>query len=136
MIPKLIVFGLALFNFFYIYSKIPPSLQNGEKVTFYTPDWYETFDFISVVILLFAAFLLLLNRKWNYLVAGALSGIIIIQGIILSFRISPFEIWRFVRENDLDIFLQWEMQFIFSTIVFVVSIFYLIPKLFGNPNLK
>lgn len=126
--PKIIIFGLALFNFFYIYSHIPPTVRAGEKISFYTPQWYETFDFIYVIILLFAAFLLLLDRKWNCLIAVILSGIVTIKGIIVFFRISPFEVWIFVQENNLDIFLQWEMQFLFSIIIFTTAIFYLIHK--------
>ena len=131
------IFGLALFNFFYIYSHIPSTVKSDGKISFYYPNWYGTSDFADAMILLLAAFLLLFNRKWNYFVAGTLSGIIVVEGLIqYVFRVSLLDVWKYVQRNNLDIFLQWEMQFFFAIIIFSFALFYLIQKLICKNNLK
>jgi hypothetical protein len=124
--PKSIIFGLALFNFFYIYSKTLPVFQTSGKITFYNKQWYETFDFFYVVVLLIAACLLITGKKWSYLAAMILSGVIVIEGIIQSFRFSFFEVWNYVQKYELDILTQWEIQFILAVIIFSFTLFYFI----------
>ncbi len=129
--PKLIIFCLALFNYVYIYSKIPQT-QTGGAISFYTPDWYETSNFIVVPLLLLAAFLLLISRKWIYLIAIALSGIFVIEGFIQCFRVNLIDVWKFVQKNEPDIFLQWEMQFFLAIIIFSAATLYLRLKILNK----
>ena len=133
---KSIIFGLALFNFFYIYSKTPPIFQTAGKITFYNRQWYETFDFLYVVILLIATTLLMIGRKWSYLAAGLISGFVVVQGIIQSLRISLFEVWNYVQKYELDILSQWEIQFILAIIIFSFAVFYFIHDISNKNFLK
>ena len=138
IIPRSIILGLSLFNFFYIYSKIPHTdTQTGGKISFYYREWHETSDFVDVLVLLVAALLLAQGKKWGYLSAIVLSGIIVVEGLIqYVFRISLLEVWKYVQKNELDILLQWEMQFILSLIIFITATFYLIRETTNRTALR
>jgi len=124
--PKLIVFGLALSNFFYIYRET----SNNEKVFCLYCPWYETETVNNVPTLLVAALLLLISRWWSYLLAVFLGGYITIYGLnlFLTRPIGFLEHWKFIQEYELTILLQWEIQFILAVLILSCGIFYLIRE--------
>lgn len=125
--PKAIIFALAIIDFLYIYSK---TIKTGTGISFcYICPWYETSTFIHLPMILLAALLLLISKKGSYLAAIALSGVIVVEGLIQCiFRMGLIEVWKGVQKYELNIFLQWEVQFIFATIIFSFAIYYLIRE--------
>lgn len=128
-LPKLVVFGLALFDFIYIHSHIS-SFGNGTTISFgpYTP-WYEqsTGDLWMILI---AAVCLLISKRGGYIMGIILSGCVVIEGLLLFNRrsIPLMEVWNFVQNNELNIFTQWEIQFFVALIIFITTVFYLIAS--------
>ncbi len=127
-LPKIIIFGLALFDFFYIHSHIQSSFGNGTNITFYSySTWYER-STADLWLLLTASICLLISKRGSYVMSIILSGYVFVYGLILFNRrnISLLEVWNYVREHELNIWLQWEIQFFFAVIMFTVTIIYLI----------
>lgn len=127
-LPKVIIFGLALLNFFYIQSHVSPAITST-TISFheYTP-WYETSDFSYVLIILAASVFLLISKRGSYLASGALSGYIAIIGLIhLIFRkMSLLERWEGIQKYEMNVFLTIEVQWILAIIVFSFTAFYLL----------
>jgi hypothetical protein len=132
-LPKVIIFALALLNFFYIQSHIP--VRTGTAISFpaYTP-WYETSDFSYVLIILAASVFLLISKRGSYLIAGVLSGYIATIGLIhLLFRqMSLLERWEGIQKYEMNIFLTIEIQWILAIIVFISTVFYLLQNVLGK----
>ena len=127
-LPKVIVFGLALLNFFYVQSHIPPA-RTSTTISFISyPSWYETSDFSVVLIILVASVFLLISKRWCYLIAIALSGYIAATGLFhLLFRnMSLLERWEGIQKYEMNIFLAFEIQWILAGIVFIFTAFYLV----------
>lgn len=61
-----------------------------------------------------------------------LSGYVFVEGIILFNRrsVTLLEVWNYVQKNELNIFLEWEMQFILAIIILSATIFYLFSEAF------
>ena len=68
--------------------------------------------------------------------AGALSGYVVVYGLIIftNRSITMLEVWRGVEKYELDIFLQWEIQFIVAVIIFSATIFYLLIRELARKN--
>ena len=126
-LPKLMVFGLALLNFFYVQSHIP--VRTGTSITFYeyTP-WYETSDFSYVLIILVASIFLLVSNRTSYIIASALSGYIAGIGVIQLFfrKMTLLERWQGIQEYELNVFLTIEVQWFLAMIVFSFTVLYLL----------
>ncbi len=136
-LPKLIVFGLALFNFFYIQSHIP--VRTGTPISFCVVcPWYETSDFDNVLIILAASIFLLISRRWSYLAAGVLSGFVLFIGLFYIVRavanFGLFELWQFILKQE-NIFLVWEVQVVLAGVVFGLTVFYLVQDVFRRKYL-
>jgi len=132
ILPKLIIFGLALFNFIFILSHRSP-IEIGTGISFveYTP-WYDTTGFFKPIVLLIATFLLAFNKRWSYLFAIISSGFIVVYwSVWLIFRkMTLLEEYKFIQELKLNIFLQEEIQFFLAIIVFSYGLFYLLREMF------
>ena len=129
--PKVIIFGLALLNFFYILSHIP--IRTGEKITFcMICPWYETSDFKDVLIILAASIFLLISKRWSYFIAGMLSGFVLFVGLFYILRavvfLGLFELLQFILKQE-KIFLEWEVQVILAGLVFCFTVFYLLHNI-------
>ena len=128
-LPKIIIFGLALFDFVYIHSHIS-SFGNGTTISFgqYTP-WYEqsTGDLWMILI---AAVCLLISKRGSYIMSIILSGSIVVEGLLLFNRrsITLVEVWNYFQKNELTIWLQWEIQFFAALIILITTVFYLIAS--------
>lgn len=131
--PKLVVVGLALFNFFYIESHISVTTGGGISFPAFTP-WYETSDFSYVLIILGASIFLLVNSRTSYIIAGILSGYLSGLGVIqLLFRkMSLLERWQGIKELELNIYLTIEVQWILAMIVFGITVCYLLGTFLGK----
>lgn len=128
-LPKVIVFGLALLNLFYVSSYLPDN-STGFSFCVVCP-WYETSDFNYVTTILTASVFLLVNRRWSYLIAGALSGYIVgIAVFYLTFNMGLSERFWGIQRYEPSIFIAFEMQWILATIVFAITGFYLIQNIF------
>ncbi|MEO6590006.1 MAG: hypothetical protein ABIP06_11955 [Pyrinomonadaceae bacterium] len=126
--PKIIIFGMALFDFFYIHSHIQSSFGNGTTITFVEyPAWYER-STADLWLLLTASICLLISKGGSYIMSIILSGFIVVEGLLLLNRrsITLIEVWDYVQRNELNIWLQWEIQFFFAVIIFSVTVIYLI----------
>lgn len=134
-LPKLMVFGLALLNFFYIQSHIP--VRTGTAISFpvYTP-WYETSDFSYVLIILGASIFLLASNQTSYIIAGILSGYIGGIGVIQLFlrKMTLVERWQGIQEYELNVFLTIEIQWILAIIVFGLTVCYLLRDVLGKKH--
>src|SRR5258705_5594157 len=74
---KSIIFGLAVFNFIFIWVK---GERDGGMGGALAPPWYNFWSFTNEPSrLLLAAALLWLSRKWSYALAAAVSGFIVGQ---------------------------------------------------------
>lgn len=138
-LPKIIIFGLALLNFFYVLSHISPTpISTGGKISFseYTP-WYETSDVSVVWIILAASVCLLISRRSGYLIAAVSSGYFTVIGSIHLFlrEMTLLERWRAIQKVETDVFLAYEIQWILAGIVFSATVFYLIRE-FTRKNLS
>lgn len=136
MLPKLIIFGLALFNFIFIWSHRSP-IEIGTGISFVEyPAWYDTTGFFKPVVLLIAAFLLAFNKRWSYLFSILSSGFIVVYwSVWLIFRkMTLLEEYNFIQELKLNIFLQEEIQFFLAIIVFSYGLFYLLREMFCKEN--
>jgi hypothetical protein len=137
ILPKLIVFSLAVVNFIFVFSHSSPMPNiGGGAVSFclYCP-WYSTWSFTNEPsILLLATFLILINKRWSYLIAIILSGYIAAVGLFhLIFRsMSMFEWWEGVQIYEKNIFLAIEIQWFLAAIVFMLSTFYLIQDILSK----
>jgi len=132
-LPKVIIFGLALLNFFYIQSHLP--VRTGTAISFpaYTP-WYETSDFSYVLIILAASIFLLISKRGSYLIASLLSGYIATIGLIHLFvrTMSLLERWEGIQKYEMNIFLTIETQWVLAIIVFSVTVLYLLRDILGK----
>ncbi len=131
-LPKVIILGLALLNFFYVLSHISPTpISTDGKISFseYTP-WYETSDVGVVWIVLAAAICLLISRRSSYFIAVAFSGYFTVVGSIHLFlrKMTLLERWRGIQEYEMNIFLVYEIQWILAGFVFSATVFYLIRE--------
>ena len=133
ILPKSIVFGLALLNFIFIWShQKVQRVQTSTTISFCEYcSWYETWSFINEPsILLLAAFLLLFSRRWSYIFASALSGYVLVYVLFYLIRsicyFGFFELWKGIQKSEPSIFLVWETQLIWAGIVFSFTIFYLL----------
>jgi len=100
-LPKVIIFGLALLNFFYVQSHISPTpISTGGKISFYDPSWYETSDVSVVWIILAASLCLLISKQGSYWIAGIFSGYFTIVGLIHIFlrKMTLLERWQGIQE--------------------------------------
>jgi len=136
-LPKVIIFGLALLNFFYIKIHISPTPINANgKISFsaYTP-WYETSDVSVVWIILAASLCLLISKQGSYWIAGIFSGYFTIVGLIHIFfrKMTLLERWRAIQEYEANIFLAYEIQWLLAGIIFSATILYLIRE-FARKN--
>lgn len=128
-LPKIIILGLTVFNFLYIQAhlQIQAGTKMGAAISFveFTP-WYEK-SMIDVLILFAAAIFLLMRKPICQLIAAGLSGYIVAVGIFtLAFRkMTLLEQWKYIQEDELNIFLQWEIQFILALVILGFTIFYL-----------
>lgn len=126
-LPKIIIFALALFDFFYIHSHIP--IRDFTTIVEF-PAWYEK-STTDLWMLLVASISLLISRRGSYIFSLFLSGIIAGYGLFIYFyRISLLEIWRYVQELELNIWLQWEIQFFLALLIFTTTIFYIVKDEF------
>jgi hypothetical protein len=74
IVPKAALFALALANCIFIWSH--RRVQIGEGISFcvYCP-WYDNWSFGNEPSILFlASVLLLISKRWSYLIAGTISG--------------------------------------------------------------
>ena len=130
-LPKIIIFGLALLNFFYVKSHTSLTIFSGGKLSFpaYTP-WYETSDVNVIWIILAASICLLISRRSSYLIAGVFSGYFTIIGFIHLFlrNMTLLERWQGIRRVETDVFLAYEVQWILAATVFSATVFYLIRE--------
>ncbi len=129
-LPKLIILGLALLNFIHIWSY--QRVQTGTKISFcvYCP-WYDTWSFTNEPSILFlAAFLLLLSRRWSYLIAVAFSGYVVVVGLFYLLRalinFGLFELWSGIQRSEPNIFLVSEIQLVLAGLIFSYTVFYLV----------
>ncbi len=85
-----------------------------------------------------AALLLLASRKWSYLLAGALSGYIIVYGLNLFITrpITMLEEWKWIQQNDTNILLEWNLQFVLGLIIFSFAVFYFVREIYRKNTLK
>ncbi len=135
-LPKVIIFGLALLNLFYVLSHISPTpIITDGKISFseYTP-WYETSDVCVLWIILVASVCLLISKRSSYLIAIVFSGYFTVVGFIHLFlrKMTLLERWRGIQEYEMNVFLQYEIQWILAGIIFIAAIFYLICDLAGR----
>ncbi len=127
-LPKIIILGLALFNFLYIWIE---TIETGDKISFcHICPWYKTSAFIHVPILLVAASLLLISKRWSYITAIALSGYIFAYDLFFLIRgIAYFglsEMWKWILRSEANILLVQEVQLILAGVIFSSSIIYLV----------
>ena len=137
-LPKVIIFGLALLNFFYIKIHITPTPINANgKISFsaYTP-WYETSDVSILWIILAASLCLLISKRGSYLIAAILSGYFTFVGLIHIFlrKMTLLERWQGIQEYESNVFLAYEIQWLLVGIIFSATILYLIRE-FSRKNL-
>ena len=133
IIPKLIVFGIALLNFIFIWNQQKVQTSPTFSFCMYC-SWYETWSFTNAPsIILLAAFLLLFSKRWSYIFASALSGYVVFQVLFYLIRsISYFglsELWEGLQKSESRIFLVWETQLVWAGIVFSFTIFYLLQNI-------
>ena len=136
--PKVIILILSFLNYLYIRAQIPSS-TSGAAPSFGQYDvWYLTPRFYDVLIILAAAIFLLISKHWSYLIGVLLSAYIVSSGLWFFFNrnMTMLEVWRFIGENELNIFLQWEVQFILALIIFCATIFYLIREIIDRNSMK
>lgn len=126
-LPKLIIFVLTIFNFFYIHSNISYPLTNGTTVTFYESYYWFERSTADLWILLTASICLLVSKQGSYIMGIILSGYIFVYGLILFNRrtITLLEVWNYTQKNELNIFLEWEVQFLLAGIILFTTIFYI-----------
>ena len=137
--PKVIIFGLALLNFFYVQSHIsPPRTSTTISFPAYIP-WYETSDFGDVLIILAASVFLLISKRWSYLIAGASSGFVLSYGLFYTIRtivnFGLIELLQYIQKQEENIFLVWEVQIVLAGIVFSFTVFYLLQDVFRKKYL-
>lgn len=130
--PRSLIFALALFNFLFIWFHLKS--QNGLGITFcYFCRWYDPWSFTNEPsILLLAAFLLLLSKRWNYLFASALSGYV---AVYISFYLirsiinfGLVELLQGLIKSEPNVFLIWEMQLVWAAIILIGSIYYFLRE--------
>ena len=133
--PKIIVFCLALLNFFYIQSNTITKTSGTFYFCFYTP-WYETSDFSYVLIILAASVSLLVSNRTSYIIAGVLSGYIVGIGLIQLFirKMSLLERWQGIQEYEMNVFLTIEVQWFLAIVVFSFAVSYLLRDVFGKKH--
>jgi hypothetical protein len=136
-LPKAIVFGLALLNFFYILSHISFDTGTGVSFPIYSA-WYETPDFYIVLFILAATVFLLINDGWSYLIATAISGFFSAIGLIQIFfrNMGLLERWEGIQKYELNVLLAIEIQWLLAGVVFTLSTFYLIQHILSKNNSK
>jgi hypothetical protein len=127
--PKVIIFGLALLNFFYILSYVPTMRTSG-KISFPAISyWYETSDVSNIVVILAASVFLLISKRWSYLIAISMSGYLVVYGLFDTTRIIIYfgflKYWSLFNNTYSNIFLAEEIQWILAGIIFTCSSFYL-----------
>lgn len=139
MLPKIIVFGMALSNFVFIWFHQKNQMNQVKTTISFCENcsWYETWSFTNEPsILLLAAFLLLFSKRWGYVLASALSGYIVIYVLFYLIRaiiyFGLFDLWKDLQKSEPSIFLIWETQLIWAVIIFGVAIFYLLRDIFYN----
>lgn len=129
LFPKLIIFVLAVANWFYIWSH--QSVQSESTVSFcYSCPWYESWSYTNAPsVLVFAAFLVLFHKWWAYLVAIGLSGglavyiLVLLARTIANFGLS--ETWNRFAGSEPSFLLIWEVQLVWAGIILICAIYYI-----------
>ena len=122
---KSIIFGLAVFNFIFIWVKAERDGGIGGAVA---PPWYNFWSFTNEPSrLLLAAALLWLSRKWSYALAAIVSGFIAGQLVYIFtiIEMTPLQDLKRMLASE-DILAEWEMQHVFALIIFMAASFYLL----------
>ena len=125
-IPKATVLALAVLNLVYIQSHIEDRTSGGVSFPAWTP-WYDTSDFTYVLVILAASIFLFITRRKSHIFAAILSGFPAAIGVVQLFfrQMGLLERWHGIKEFELNIFLQIEVQWIFAMVIFVLSLSYL-----------
>lgn len=125
-LPKVTVLGLALLNLLYIQFHTEDKTTGGVSFPAWTP-WYDTSDFTYVLVILAASIFLFINSQRSYIYATILSVLPAVIGVVQLFfrQMTLLERWQGIREYELNIFLQIEVQWIFAMAILVLSLCYL-----------
>jgi len=138
-LPKAIIFGLALLNFFYVISHtVSTSISQGGKLSFPAYNaWYDTSEIVVVWILLATSICLLITSRTSYFIAAFFSGYFTVIGCIHIFlrELTLLERWQGILKFESNIFLAYEVQWVLAAIVFSTTIFYLVRE-FTRENLQ
>jgi hypothetical protein len=133
-----IILAVSLINLIYISSEAFEWNRGPGGPSFPAfSEWYEKDAFIHVPMLFVAAFCLLISQKWSYLSAIFLSGYVVIYGLIhfATRTITFFEEWNWIRSNERNLLLEWNLQFILAAIIFGFAIFYSVSDIKKRRNL-
>lgn len=134
--PRLIIFCIALYNFVTLWR----ASNAFSGIACVVCPWYYEWSFINEPsILLLASAFLLFEKWWGNLVSTILSGYVFIKGVYLI-TVFGWSKWieylpahlKFVREYELDVLKEWEIQLIFALIVFSFAAFYLMRNILSK----
>lgn len=136
--PKSIILAVSLINLIYVSSEASEWNRGLGGPSFPAfSEWYERDAFIHVPMLFVAAFCLLISQKWSYLSAVFFSGYVVIYGLIhfATRTITFLEEWNWIRSNEKNLLLEWNLQFILATIILGFTTFYSVSDIKKRRNL-
>jgi hypothetical protein len=90
--PKSVIFGVAIFNFVWVWLR--------------SPEWHFHRNIFMATLLIASSLLLLLNKAWSNLLAAILSGYLPIEIL--------WEFWIFAHNAEVPIFSYRHFSFFFN----------------------
>lgn len=132
ILPKLIIFGIAFYNFAWAYWQTLDSMA-GRGIG---SPWYSTKDFpIAQFFLLIAAYLLFIPRIWSYAISVLISGYFSVSWMWMIadwFWTTDYSLTKrmeIITSSYFGNLLQiWECQIVISLMILVVGIYNLRKK--------
>jgi hypothetical protein len=121
---KVIVFGLALFNFELIWTLV----QSMGNIAALVDPWFRPWSYWNEPSrLLLAAFLLLVGRSWSYLAAIGLTGYMVLRfAYLFAIWDGPWVLeWTYLGTHQLYFVGSYESQILLATIILSVGLYYL-----------
>ena len=140
ILPKLIVFALAFYNFISLW--FASNVFTG--IACAACPWYFDWSYINEPsVLLLAASFLLLNKFRSYLASFGLSGFILVKGLYLINKSGWTEWIDFLQKQwetridlETEILKIWEIQIVLALIIFSSAVFYIILQVNRNRSMQ